>query len=97
MACGCPVIASATGGTPEAVLDGHTGVLVPPDDLGALVAALDRILGDAPLRQRLGEAGRQRVENYFAMDKFIRRVLAVYQKAIDHSRQTLDCLNGGSG
>jgi glycosyltransferase involved in cell wall biosynthesis len=97
MACGCPVIASATGGTPEAVLDGQTGVLVPPNDVEALVAALERILGDAPLRRRMGEAGRQRVENYFAMDKYIRRVLAVYQKAIDNSRQTLDRLKGESG
>jgi glycosyltransferase involved in cell wall biosynthesis len=97
MACGCPVIASATGGTPEAVLDGQTGVLVPADNVAAVVAALDRILGDAPLRRRMGEASRQRVENYFAMDKYIQRVLAVYQKAIDRSRQTLDRLKGQTG
>jgi glycosyltransferase involved in cell wall biosynthesis len=96
MACGCPVIASATGGTPEAVVDGHTGILVPPDDAGALEAALDRILGSAPLARHMGEAGRQRVEDYFAMDKYIRRVLAVYQKAIDRSRQTLDELRDGT-
>ncbi len=89
MACGCPVVASFAGGAPEAVIDGQTGLLVPPKDIGGVAAALHRILGDASLRQRMGEAGRRRVEDYFAMDKYISRVLAVYEKAIGRSRQKL--------
>ena len=90
MACGCPVVASPTGGTPEAVTDGQTGLLVPPDDVAAVARALERLLGDAPLRRRLGDAGRKRVLDYFAMDRYVLRVLAAYQKAIDCSRLTLD-------
>lgn len=86
MACGCPVIASTAGGTPEIVLDGQTGLLVPPNDIEATTQALDRLLAaDAGLRRRMGNAGRRRVDDCFAMDKYIARVLAVYHKAIDRA------------
>jgi glycogen(starch) synthase len=97
MACGCPVVASTAGGAPEAVVDGQTGLLVPPDDVAAVVRSLDRILGDSSLQRRMGEAARRRVEDYFAMDKYIARVLAVYQKAIDRSQRALDQLRAESG
>ena len=97
MACGCPVVASTAGGGPEAVQDGRTGLLVPPDNVGAVVGALDRILGDPALGRRMGRAGRQRVDDYFAMDKYIGRVLDVYRKAIDRSRQALDRLQARTG
>lgn len=89
MACGCAVVASATGGAPEAVVDGETGFLVPFNDVEATAAALDRILSDALLRRRMGEAGRKRVEEIFATDKCVQRVLATYEKAIDRSQQRL--------
>lgn len=85
MACGCPVLASSAGGGAEAVLDGDTGLLVPPNDFEATTQALDRLLGDPGLRRRMGQAGRRRVEDYFAMDKYIARVLAVYHKAIERA------------
>ena len=97
MACGCPVVASPVGGTPEAVADGETGLLVPPNDVDAVARALDRILTDAPLRRQMGQAGRRRVEEYFAMDKYIRRVLAVYHKAIERARGTLERLKAERG
>jgi glycosyltransferase involved in cell wall biosynthesis len=97
MACGCPVVASTAGGGPEAVAEGETGLLVPPNDVDAVVRALDRILADAPLRRRMGRGARRRVEEYFAMDKYIRRVLAVYHEAIEHSRETLDRLKAERG
>jgi glycosyltransferase involved in cell wall biosynthesis len=97
MACGCPVVASTAGGGPEAVAEGETGLLVPPNDVEAVVRALDRLLADAPLRRRMGRAARQRVEEYFAMDKYIQRVLAVYHQAIDRSRITLDRLKAEHG
>jgi glycosyltransferase involved in cell wall biosynthesis len=89
MACGCPVVASAAGGGPEAVLDGETGIVVPPGDAGAVVQALDLLLGDAPLRRRMGAAGRKRVEQNFTMESYILRVLAAYANAIEASRQKL--------
>lgn len=60
MAYGKPVIASALAGIPEQVVDGQTGVLVPPRDAGALAAALRRLAADPTLRHRLGEAGKVR-------------------------------------
>jgi glycosyltransferase involved in cell wall biosynthesis len=56
LACGTPVIASNTGGLREVVHDGENGLLIPPDDPGALAAALLRML-DPELRARLGAAG----------------------------------------
>ena len=56
---GCAVAAYRSGGVGEAVLDGETGLLVPEGDEAALATAIRRLLEDAPLRQRLGERGRQ--------------------------------------
>jgi phosphatidyl-myo-inositol dimannoside synthase len=60
-ACGCAVIGAASGGIPDAVLDGETGLLVPPADPTALADAITRILADDSLRERLGSTGRKRV------------------------------------
>ncbi|MHB8468979.1 MAG: glycosyltransferase [Gaiellaceae bacterium] len=60
MAYGRPVVASAVGGLVDAVDDGVDGLLVPPRDVAALRAALERLLGDAELRRRLGAAARAR-------------------------------------
>lgn len=89
MASGCPVIASTAGAAPEAVADGETGLLVPPGDVDAVTAALDQVLGNSKVRNQMGLAGRRQVEQYFAMDKYINRVLSTYRKAIDRSEGTL--------
>jgi glycosyltransferase involved in cell wall biosynthesis len=89
MASGLPVVASTTGGAPEAVTDGESGLLVPPGDVEATVVALERLLGDADLRRRLGAAGRRRVEAYFTIDRYIERVLAAYEETIARSRERL--------
>ncbi len=66
MACGAPVVATTGGALPEVVgRDGDTGLLVPPNDPGALAGAIARLLDDPDLRARLGEAGRHRVLNRF--------------------------------
>jgi glycosyltransferase involved in cell wall biosynthesis len=61
MAHGRPVVATRVGGLPDAVEDDVTGVLVPPRDVAALRAALERLLGDVELRRSLGAAARDRV------------------------------------
>lgn len=61
-AYGKPVIAADVGGVREAVLDGMTGILVPPRDAQSLREALLLLAGDSALRARLGAAGRRRVE-----------------------------------
>ena len=83
MAAGLPVVASAVGGVGEAVIDGDTGLLVPPGDAGALGRALRRVVSDAELRSRLGHAGRRRAEREFGVDAFRRAHLELYRAAIE--------------
>lgn len=59
MAMGKPVIATRITGLPEAVIDGETGFLVAPGDIGALAAKLRLLLSDPGLRERMGRAGRE--------------------------------------
>jgi glycosyltransferase involved in cell wall biosynthesis len=80
MASARAVVATPVGGTPELVQDGETGLLVPPRDPDALAAALRRLLADADLRRRLGEAGERRVRAEFTLDAMCARVLAIYDE-----------------
>jgi glycosyltransferase involved in cell wall biosynthesis len=66
MAAGLPIVAARAAAVPEVVVDGECGLLVPPEDAGALCGALQSLLSDAALRQRLGEGGRRRVRDYDA-------------------------------
>lgn len=78
MAAARPVVATPVGGTPEAVVDGETGELVPPGDVEALARALDGLLSDPDRARRLGESGRRRVEERFSAAAMSERVLALY-------------------
>jgi starch synthase len=60
MACGTAVVGSRTGGIPEVVAEGETGLLVPPGDPEALAAALNVVLSDPDLARAMGQAGRKR-------------------------------------
>jgi phosphatidylinositol alpha-1,6-mannosyltransferase len=64
-ACGLPVIAGRSGGIPAAVRDGETGILVDADRPEAVAEAVASLLADAPLRSRLGAAGRRAVEQHY--------------------------------
>ncbi|MDT8307320.1 MAG: glycosyltransferase family 4 protein [Anaerolineae bacterium] len=76
-ACGLPVVAGRSGGAVEAVREGITGYLVPPDDPAALAATLRRLLADEELRQRMGAAGRQWVESEMNWDRAAREFAAL--------------------
>ena len=71
-ACGVPVIAGNSGGLPEAVKDGETGLIVEPDNLDAVTEALERLLTDQLLARRFGQAGRKAVETSYNWDRVIR-------------------------
>jgi glycosyltransferase involved in cell wall biosynthesis len=82
MAAGTPVVATAIGGTDEAVVHGETGLLVPPADPPALAAAVQRLLSDADLARRLTSAARERVERSFSPAAMARRVEQVYERVL---------------
>jgi glycosyltransferase involved in cell wall biosynthesis len=82
MACRKPIVATTAGGIPEAVVHERTGLLVPPRDHRALAQAIVRVLRDPELRARFGEAGRQRVEDYFSEAKLVEGVLRAYERTI---------------
>jgi glycosyltransferase involved in cell wall biosynthesis len=80
MAAGRPVVASSVGPVPEIVLDGETGLLVPPGDPVRLADAIVCVLADRSLGDRLGRAGRARVEQRFALDDMVSRTDRLYQE-----------------
>ena len=95
MACECPVVASDVGGIPEVVVDGETGILVhvevdpergePIDPQGFardLAAAIQRIVDDPSLRERLGRNGRARVEQHFSWRAVAQRTLDLYRRLV---------------
>lgn len=81
MAHGRPVVAAAVGGLVDAVEDGVTGLLVPPRDAAALRAAIERLLGDADLRRRLGDAAREAARRDFSWSAATAGTIAAYRSA----------------
>ena len=86
MAAGKPVVASAVGGTPEAVLDGVSGLLVPPGDSMALAKAIKCLLGQPSLAAQMGAAGKARVQQMFSVDMMVRQVSQTYEELLDGVR-----------
>lgn len=82
MAFGRPVVAAAGGALLELVSDGETGLLVPPRDAAALRSAVERLLADPELRERLGRVARIRACERFGWDAVIERTLETYRKAL---------------
>ena len=83
MAFGRPVVAAAGGALLELVTDDETGLLVPPRDASALRAAVERLLADPALRQRLGNEAHTRARERFGWDGVIERTLEVYRRAAE--------------
>jgi L-malate glycosyltransferase len=87
MAAGKPIVATATGGIPEAVVDGETGLLVAPRDHEAMAQALVRLLKDPGLGRKLGDAGLARARAHFSVERMLRQTLRVYQKVALHPHE----------
>jgi glycosyltransferase involved in cell wall biosynthesis len=79
MACELPVVVTDAGGTREAVDDGVEGFVVPPREPDRMAAAMENLWHDRGLRQRMGRAGRRRVEAEFALDLQIDRFEQLYR------------------
>ncbi|MEI6854497.1 MAG: glycosyltransferase family 4 protein [Acidimicrobiaceae bacterium] len=84
MSCAVPVIATTGGALPEVVgVSGETGILVEPNNPEALVAAIRDLLDDAPLRKKLGDAGRVRVTERFTWEVTARGTAACYDAILN--------------
>lgn len=84
MAHGKPVVACRAGGASSVVVDSETGLLVPPEDAGALADALTRLAGDASLRARLGAAARLRVQERYSIGDMVQRTVEFYEELLGH-------------
>jgi len=82
MAAGKPVIATAVGGVPEVVVDGATGLLVPPGDIAALGEAMSLLLHDVPRRRQMGRAAAKRAEEQFCVEVMAKRYEELYENLL---------------
>jgi len=85
--CGRPIITTDSPGCREAVQDRISGLLVPPKDSNAVVAAVESLLADASLRRRMGSAGRKLALRDFALENIIAQTLEVYAGVLAGSRR----------
>jgi sugar transferase (PEP-CTERM/EpsH1 system associated) len=82
MACGLPVVATDVGGNGELVVDGETGLLVPPSDPVALADALARVADDRAMRDRMAVAARDRTVSQFSLESMVEAYLSVYDRTL---------------
>jgi glycosyltransferase involved in cell wall biosynthesis len=81
MSCGIPVVSTTAGALTE-VVDEESGILVPPGDHMAIAEAVKRLMGDEALRQRMGAAGRARVERLFSWEEAVKKIIDVYEEVM---------------
>lgn len=86
MAAGLPVVAFATGGPKEIIVDGETGFLVENKNVPALARALERLIDNRQLRLAMGAKARKRVEQHFTWDKHVDQLLEIYEEIIRRNR-----------
>ena len=96
MARGKAVIGCRTGGVPEVVLDGRTGILVPPGDAAALADAILHLVNDGGLAEQLGAAGLQRYRELFTLDAMASQSLDLYRNLSENWRSSADIIWRGS-
>ncbi len=82
-AAGVPVVGCEAGGLPESVEHGVTGLLVAPGNADALRDAIATLIDDSELRERMGRAGRERMQNAFSIDTMADRHVALYEQVLE--------------
>ena len=82
MACGTAVVASKTGGIPEVVADGETGLLVPPDEPEALAESINSLTRDPERAKAMGAAGRERAATQFDWARIAGQTADLYRSVV---------------
>jgi glycosyltransferase involved in cell wall biosynthesis len=90
LAAGCPVVATAVDGTPEVVVNGETGITVPPGEPGPLAEAICLMFRHPQMRQSFGRRGRKLVDSEFDQAKQIRETADLYLRGLSSCRRWLD-------
>ena len=85
MVAGVPVVATRVGGTPELVENGVSGLLVPPDDPGALAKAIQSLMGNRVLAEQLAQAGKRRMTTLFSVQKMVESYDNLYQSLMERA------------
>ena len=80
MACSKPIIATRVGGIPEAIIHNKSGILVPSKDIEAMANAIVNIANNSELATRLGDAARERTEQYYSASKYVARLDEMYTR-----------------
>jgi colanic acid/amylovoran biosynthesis glycosyltransferase len=81
MATGLPLVSTRIGGIPEMVVDSETGFLVQPGDVGTLASAIEKLINDHSLAQKLGQAGYERAQTLFSIEKNVRELCALLPRS----------------
>jgi glycosyltransferase involved in cell wall biosynthesis len=81
------VVGTHVGGVDEAIIDGRTGLLVPPDDPCAMARALNRLIDSASLRRALGHRARERIMHLFSLEAVGRRLADVITSVVETSQR----------
>ena len=95
MALSRPVVATNVGGIPEMVVDGVTGLLVPPHDPVALAGAITRLLTDHPLADMVARAGHDLVHDRFCIDLMVDAIEAIYDEGAESRRRARSGVSPG--
>jgi glycosyltransferase involved in cell wall biosynthesis len=82
MSAARPVVASNISAIPEIVADGETGLLVPPNDAASLAKAIQSLLDDPARAEKMGAAGRNRLQTHFNEQRMIDQTAALYRRVV---------------
>jgi glycosyltransferase involved in cell wall biosynthesis len=77
MATGLPIVSTKIGGIPEMVVENETGFLLRPGDAVALADAIEKVISNLSLAQKLGQAGRECAQEFFSIEKNVRELCAL--------------------
>lgn len=87
MAYRVPPVVTDSGGSPELVVDGTSGLVVPPSDAAAIAKAIEKLYRDPGLRRRMGDAARERIATDFRNEDTVKKTVALYEELIPNPDQ----------